>query len=34
MNIWLVVKEDGLWVKEKIDDSVYFIHAEGFNKTA
>ena len=27
-----VVKEDGLWVKEKIDDSVYFIHAEGFNK--
>ena len=28
-----VVKEDGLWVKEKIDNGVYFIHAEGFNKS-
>ena len=28
-----VVKDDGLWVKEKIDNSVYFIHAKGFNKS-
>ena len=28
-----VVKDDGLWVKEKIDESVYFIHAERFDKS-
>ena len=27
-----IVKEDGLWIKEEIDDSVYFIHAEKFDK--
>ena len=27
-----VVKDDGLWIKEAIDDSVYFIHAEKFDK--
>ncbi len=27
-----VVKDDGLWIKEKIDNSVYFIHAERFDK--
>ena len=27
-----VVKEDGLWIKEEIDNSVYFIHAEKFDK--
>ena len=28
-----VVKDDGLWIKEEIDDSIYFIHAEGFDKS-
>ncbi len=27
-----VVKDDGLWLKEEIEDSVYFIHAEKFDK--
>ncbi len=27
-----VVKDDGLWIKEEIDNSVYFIHAERFDK--
>tara|TARA_Y100000816_G_C26084328_1_gene571953 strand:- start:801 stop:1886 length:1086 start_codon:yes stop_codon:yes gene_type:complete len=27
-----VVKDDGLWIKEGIENSVYFIHAKGFNK--
>ena len=28
-----VVKDDGLWIKEEIEDSVYFIHAERFDKS-
>ena len=28
-----VVKDDGLWIKEEIDKSVYFIHAERFDKS-
>ena len=27
-----VVKDDGLWIKEDIDKSTFFIHAERFNK--
>ena len=27
-----VVKDDGLWIKEGIENSVYFIHAKKFNK--
>ncbi len=27
-----VVKEDGLWIKEEIDNKVFFIHAKGFDK--
>ena len=27
-----VVKDDGLWIKEAIDDNVYFIHAENLTK--
>ncbi len=28
-----VVKDDGLWIKEEIENSVYFIHAEGFDES-
>ena len=28
-----VVKDDGLWIKEEIDNSIYFIHAERFDKS-
>ena len=28
-----VVKDDGLWIKEDIDNKVYFIHAERFDKS-
>ena len=27
-----VVKSDGLWIKETLDNSIFFIHAEKFNK--
>ena len=27
-----VVKDDGLWIKEDIENSVYFIHAKGINE--
>ena len=27
-----VVKDDGLWIKEEVDNSIYFIHAEKFDK--
>ncbi len=27
-----VVKDDGLWIKEEIEDNIFFIHAEGFDK--
>ena len=27
-----VVKDDGLWIKEEIDDNIYIIHAEKFDK--
>ena len=27
-----VVKDDGLWIKEEIDESIYIIHAEKFDK--
>ena len=27
-----VVKDDGLWIKETLDNSIFFIHAEKFNK--
>ena len=28
-----VVKDDGLWIKEEIENNVYLIHAERFNKS-
>ena len=28
-----VVKDDGLWIKEEIENNVYFIHAHGFDKS-
>ena len=28
-----VVKDDGLWIKEEIDSSIYFIHAERFDNS-
>ena len=27
-----VVKDDGLWIKEEIENNIFFIHAEGFDK--
>ena len=27
-----VVNDDGLWIKEEIDENIYFIHAEKFDK--
>ena len=28
-----VVNNDGLWIKEEIENNVYFIHAHGFDKS-